>query len=709
MPVVRDLVLIGGGHAHVQVIKQFGMAPLPGVRLTVISREAFSPYSGMLPGFIAGVYSEADILIDLGRLTRFANARFYHHEVTGLDLATRRVLCRDRPGVRFDVLSINSGATPETFGGEAAPLKPIAAFLPKWKQIARTFDPGGRLTIIGGGAGGLEFAMAARRSLPPQVEISVIGASWLPEQSEPARRRVCAAARAAGIELVQQRVTSVHDGVVTLASGEQRHSDCVLSATGVSAPSWVTDSGLATDAAGFVSVGKTLESTSHPGVFAAGDIASLPSPRPKSGVFAVRAGRVLNRNLRASAYGHRLARFRPQKAFLSLIGTAPGVAVASRGRWAFEGTWAWRWKEFIDRRFMRRFNELPEMATPAWGLPDALLQDLSGSAMRCGGCGAKIGADPLLRVLEQLPEQPDAEQELGIGDDAALVRTTGRVLLTIDGFRQVVDDPYRFGRIVAHHSMNDIVAMGGRVAHALALATVPVMATTLVEDDLHALLLGACAVLNAHGVPLVGGHSAEASELSLALALTGELTQKSWRKSGLRSGDVLVLTKPLGTGVLLAGYAQGRVRIDRALGALDVMDCSNVEAANVLRAHRVSAATDVSGFGLAGHLSEMLRASNVGVRVNGTAVPALAGARESIVDGLESSLHDQNASALTLFDVATSDTASVRLLADPQTSGGLLFGIAAPRAEACVSDLRVAGYPDATVIGDVVEDEWRIE
>jgi selenide,water dikinase len=388
--------------------------------------------------------------------------------------------------------------------------------------------------------------------------------------------------------------------------------------------------------------------------------------------------------------------------------------VAARGRWATEGRWVWWWKDWIDRRFVRKFEELPEMAPPPPPVPRRL-RDETPDPMRCGGCGAKLGADPLRRALGRLPAQQPLEQchgiAMGIGDDAAVLHVErAELLLTVDGFRSLVDDAYLFGRITAHHSLNDVLAMGGRGLAALALATVPLMAEAMMEEELYQLLKGAVDVLNEHGVPLVGGHSAEGAELGLALSVTGVQHGAPLAKAGLEPGDALLLTKPLGTGAVLAGHMRGRTPSDQLAAALRVMDQSNAAALEVLRAHGVHALTDVTGFGLLGHLGEMLRASGTGATVHLDRVPLLPGARALVQDGIVSSLQVNNEQALADYELCelTSAEAPLRLLLDPQTSGGLLAGVPAESAGPCLEALHGAGYRRAAVVGTVTDRAWRV-
>ncbi len=711
-PPVRDLVLLGGGHSHVQVLKSFAMKPLPGVRLTVVSREVLTPYSGMLPGHVAGLYTQRDMHIDLGPLSRVAGARLIADEVTALDLSAGQVSLADHPPLRFDRLSINTGAVPNGVAGGGIPVKPIGRFLPRWQAVKASASPGDTLALIGGGAGGVELALAMARSVADGVQILLVSERLLPGQPAEVRRLLESALARSGVRVLTDfRVTSATDTEIGAADGRTEQIDYLFWVTGVAAPQWIRDSGLATDEQGFISVSRTLQSLSDPRVFAAGDIAHLQDqPRPKAGVFAVRQGPVLADNLRRSVESRGLRNYRAQSRFLTIIGTGDGGAVASRGAWVTAGAWVWRWKDWIDRRFMARFKKLPEMPDPRSNLPRALRAG-APDAMRCGGCGAKLGAEPLRRVLDRLPVQGRAHVPMGIGDDAAVVQVaSGQILLTVDGFRSITDDAYLFGRITAHHALNDVFAMGGKGTAALALATVPLMAETMMEEELFALLKGAVDVLNAHDVPLVGGHSAEGAELSLAISLTGTLDGAPIGKAGVQPGDVLVLTKPVGTGVLLAGDMRGETPSDELQLAFKAMDQSNADAVVVLKRHGLRALTDVTGFGLLGHLGEMLRASGCGVRLRMNDVPVLPGARRLMKQGVFSSLQSNNELALADYELRGSALTDpqLRLLVDPQTSGGLLAALPASLADACVSELQQSGYAAAAVIAEAVDGDWQI-
>lgn len=721
-PITRELVLVGGGHAHVQVLRRFGMRPEPGVRVTLISRELHTPYSGMLPGLVAGHYAFDDAHIDLSPLARFAGARLLHDEVVGLDLDARRVLCRERPPVPWDVLAIDTGSAPSLAAAgvpeHAVPVKPVSSFHARWQEVrCRVLASDTPLTVavVGGGAGGVELIMSARHRLlgelgaagrdPARLRFVLVtaGDDVLPTHNARVRGRYRRVLANAGVEVhLASEVVAADENGLTTRDGGRIAAEEVLWVTTAAAPAWPRESGLATDEAGFISVDACLQSVSHPGVFAAGDVAAVaPHPRPKSGVFAVRQGPPLTRNLRRALSGKALVPFTPQRQFLSLIGTGDRTAVASRGPFAFQGRWVWAWKDWIDRRFIARFTDLPSM-------DDARGDAADGEAMRCGGCGAKIGASLLDGALAALRPHygPDVLVGLDAPDDAAVVRTPpGTVSVqTVDAFRSFLDDPFRFGRIAATHALGDVFAMGATPQSALALVTLPLARPASMQADLVQLMSGALEVFAAEGTALVGGHTGEGAELTLGFAINGYAEEDALvRKTGAAPGDVLLLTKPLGTGVLFAAAMQGRARSRWLEAALAAMSQSNGPAARCLLAHDVHAMTDVTGFGLAGHLLEMLAGGDIAAELSLAALPLLDGAAALTGQGVASTLLPENLRAGDAAEALPAVRAepAYALCFDPQTSGGLLAAVPAPRAEACLAALRAAGCDSAAIVGRV--------
>ncbi len=721
VPITCDIVLVGGGHSHVAVLKRFGMKPEPGVRLTLITRDLLTPYSGMIPGYIANHYSEAEAHIDLRPLAAFANARVIHAAATGLDLQNNYVQVAGRPPVAFDFVSIDTGSTPSTAKIEGAehglPVKPIDRFLDSYHRLTDEIsDHNGpfHITVAGGGAGGVELSLALHHRLglaasdlgktPDELRFTIVEAdeTLLPGYNAAARRKLERA--------LSDRDITVHRGVgltgvspdeVTLANGEILESHKTILVTSAGPPRWIADSDVARDERGFIRVDDQLRSVSHPQLFAAGDAASMDNHQlPKAGVYAVRQGPYLAENLRRVALGKSLKTYRPQGQTLALITTGNRYAIAARGPFAMEGDWVWRWKDWIDRRWMKKYQELPDM-DEGGGDGDVTLE-----AMRCGGCGAKVPASVLRLALERLPPQhtEGLDQGLDSPDDAAVLSPPpGKALIqTVDQFRAFIDDPYLFGRIAANHCLGDIFAMGAEAHSALAAVMLPHGEDEKTSDDLYQLLAGATETLAEAGAVLAGGHTGEGAEMAFGLTINGYAERDAiLRKSGLAVGDALILTKPLGTGVLFAADMRAEAHGEDVTRAFESMQRSIAPCIPVIRQHSATAGTDVTGFGLAGHMLEMLNASDVDGELDLGALPVLPGVAKLVADGHESTLRPSNEDSVGNA-VPLASHPSFPLLFDPQTAGGLLFGVPADQAEACLMKLRAGPAPDAAVIGRVV-------
>jgi selenide,water dikinase len=374
----KHLVLIGGGHCHVEVLRRLGRERLVDTALTVIGRDAHTPYSGMVPGLVAGHYNFAEAHIDLAPLCRFAGAEFYHDAAIGLDLDNRQVLCRDGPPVDFDVLSINIGSTP-WLGGvpgaaeTAVAVKPISRFIGVWNEVCvRVMARSGpvAIAVVGTGAGGVEMVLAMQyrlRALLAQqgrrddhVVYTLIGRAdyILPGHTPSVRARFARVLRERSIAVITgQEVVAVEPGMLRFADGSRHGFDEILFVTSAGGAPWLQGSGLALDSGGFIAVDATLQSISHRNVFAAGDIATvIGHERPKSGVFAVRQGAPLTANLGRALAGAPLHGFHPQRDALALISTGDRYAIGARGNWSIEGPLVWQWKNWIDRRFVKRYD-----------------------------------------------------------------------------------------------------------------------------------------------------------------------------------------------------------------------------------------------------------------------------------------------------------------------------------------------------------------
>jgi selenide,water dikinase len=372
---IDRLVLIGGGHAHVHVIAAFGRRPLPGATVTIISNVLATPYSGMLPGLIAGLYTHEQAHIDLRRLAGASGARLVLAQASALDRAGKRIVCVDGSAVPYDAVSIDVGSTP-SLGSIAGvcehgiAVKPIAAFLDKFDALREACRrPGGprRIAVIGGGAGGVELLLSVRTRLRAEAAdpgaftfMLVTDGEILSTHNARVRAGFRRAFAERGMPLLEhRRVARLRAGRIDLVDGGTLAADAVLVVTEAGAPDWFRNTGLALDERGFIAVGPTLQSQNDPAVFAAGDCATMvETPREKAGVYAVRQGPPLADNLRAVLQGRAPRPFRPQSRHLALISTGERYAIGSRGWLKFEGAWVWRWKDWIDRNWMRQYQEV---------------------------------------------------------------------------------------------------------------------------------------------------------------------------------------------------------------------------------------------------------------------------------------------------------------------------------------------------------------
>ena len=325
----------------------------------------------MLPGWVAGHYPLDACAIALDGLARRAGITFHQAAAVALDAARQSIRCDDGAELPFDRLSIDTGpvaSIANLLGSaeHALPVRPIEGFVAAWPAIAERLRQAGSrfdLVILGAGAAGVELAFAIRHRAATEgwsrLHLSLVGPDTQPLAGSPDKLRRQAAALLAerGIDWVGgRRAVAIEPNRLHFDGGTALAFDACLVVTGAAAPAWPRAAGLATDDRGFIRVGTTLQSLSHPNVFAAGDIAALEEARPKSGVFAVRAGPALARNLRATCEGRPLDAWHPQRRALYLISTGDRHAFASWGRWAWHGRWVWNWKDRIDRRFVRRFG-----------------------------------------------------------------------------------------------------------------------------------------------------------------------------------------------------------------------------------------------------------------------------------------------------------------------------------------------------------------
>jgi selenide,water dikinase len=736
----RDLVLIGAGHTNLHVVRMWRMRPIPDVRLTVVSPFGRATYSGMLPGTLAGLYQPDEMEIDLYRFTESCGVRLIVEEVIGFDPDIRRVLFSDRPPLRYDVASIGIGSVPgQRALWERNPavlsIKPMATFKTRFeRRLAEVRDPscppptkGGKahVVVVGAGAGGTEVAFGLEawlraRGMESQVSLVDANSEILSGYTAGTVGRARREFARRGIPLhLGRRVTGIRGRdatAVEFEDGTSLPADIVIWAVAAAPPPVLANFRLPKTDDGFLAVRATLQTTADFPVFAVGDTAGIVGrPLPRAGVYAVREGPILWENLQRIFANRELISYEPQRGFLSLLSTGDGQAIAEYKGLSGHGRWAWKWKDYIDRKFMRMYQDYsPQIVMPrrAGDVSPPLRSTSNGAppAMRCTGCGGKIGANILSAALQRLNIPRDRRTTLGLDapDDAAILdRQAAPVdVLSVDFFPAFLDDPYLVGRVAALNALSDLWAMGSEPLGAMAIVTLPEGSPTQQTELLYQLLAGGLRELTAAGGTLWGGHTTEGPELTIGYTVAGKLGERApFTKGNLQPGDRLILTKPLGTATLLAAHHLSLCQARWMEPLLAHMLRSNSAPARLARQFGLRAVTDVTGFGLAGHLFEMLDASHVSARLSLGSIPLLAGFRELNAAGVRSSLDPANRASESRCRFHLPEWQShpeFHALFDPQTSGGLLLAVPASRAAEFRDQLHQSGVSTAVMVGEIL-------
>ena len=712
-PLTRDLVLVGGGHAHALLLRAWGMNPLPGARLTLINPGPTAPYTGMLPGHVAGHYTREMLEIDLVRLCRHAGARLILDHVTSIDRQARRFYLQERGPVAYDIASINIGITAKMdlpgFVEHAMPAKPLDVFAERWREFLKQASKGDiapNIAVIGGGVAGCELAMAMayalrERDVEPRVTIIQSGAQ-ISGMGTSARRRVLAVMGELGIVVrANARVTRVEADRVVIDGEAHVAASLCIGAAGAFPHRWIANCDLP-QRKGFIEIGTDLGVRGDEALFAVGDCAvMLDAERPKAGVFAVRAAPFLHYNLRAALTGEARKPWRPQKNYLKLIALGGKSALAEKFGRTLEGPLLWRWKDRIDAKFMDKLRNLPPMPQPASeGAVTLGVSDMLADIPLCGGCGAKVGQGVLSGALSTL-QAPHGDVVAGAGDDAAVLRQPdgSYQVISTDHLRAAIADPAMMTRIAAVHALGDIWAMGATPQVALASIIIPHMSVALQKRTMSEITQAATDVFDAAGAQLVGGHSTMGAELTIGFTVTGTRANMPLTVGGAKAGDALLLTRPIGTGVILAADMAGRAD-GRVVAAVHAIMATPQQREAVVLARVAHAMTDVTGFGLAGHVFAIARASRLDAQLTGDAIPYYDGARALSDAGVSSSLMAANQADAPVEGLADA------LLHDPQTSGGLLAAVPQAQVGATLDALTAAGCV-GHVIGHLVKPTDR--
>ncbi len=581
----------------------------------------------------------------------------------------------------------------------------------KLKQVEQSHDRPIRIAIVGAGVGGTEitFCLGARleKWFPNRkFELSLVTSAQdvatgcIPSTVSMVERELAARNIAT---VTGRRVESVQEGAVKLSDGSELQVDIAVWATSATAPPLLGQLGLETDDRGFLFTQPDLRALKQDDIFVVGDSGTIQQrPTRKAGVYAVRQGPILWRNIQSLLKRKSLEDYSPQSDFLTLLNLGDGNAIAQYMGRTLRGGWAWRLKDYIDSKFMRMYQDYKPMEMK-WEPPD------EESQMRCTGCGGKVGGSVLSRALHRLDVPQNEHVIIGLDepDDAAVIQSPGGrpMTVTADFFTAPLDDPYIVGRIAALNSASDVFAIGAKPIAALALVTIPVGSPRRQEQVLYETLAGSMHEFRQMDCSLVGGHTIEGPNLTVGYTvLADQGSHEPRKKSLLRAGDQLVLTKPLGSGILLAAHMQARCRAEWMAELLEMMLLSNQPGATLVDRFDIPALTDVTGFGLAGHLMEMLKPTGLSARLHINQIPMISGTAEMLSEGIESTLASANKDneAFVVGEYSLRNRPEFAAMFDPQTCGGLLLAVAQKDTETVLSELSNQSNVRAAVIGEVV-------
>ena len=708
----KNLVLIGGGHSHILLMKKMGMKPIKGLNITLVTPDPELVYTGMLPAAILGAYNYDQIKIDLIKLSKFAKCKIVFSYVNKINLQRKEVYLGERNPLEFDVLSIDIGINYQLtniHGSEkfSIPVKPFDKFIHNWSKFLLNLKAPlsvPKISIIGAGAAGCELALCVNykiKSLGFNPKVYLIEkneiAGNLPNR---AKNRILKLLDENNIILRKNiNISSITKGKIHCEDGEIISSDFILRAAGGIPQNWLSNTDLNLEK-GFISINQCLQSTSHDFVFASGDCASIVNnPNQKAGVFAVRAAPFLYRNIKNYISSKKLIKYNPQKNFLQALTIDKKKALLFRGNFSINGIFPWLFKDFVDRSFIKKFYIKNSMNSLSKEKYREQKQDL------CGACGAKIGNKVLENALEKLPIKVNGMLNK-IGDDAAIVNLKqGNHVLTTDHLREFCSDPWTMSRITAIHSLGDIWAMGSVPSLVLSHIIIPDVPLIDQQKYLSDIIDAANSVFKKEGASIIGGHTSKGKELTIGFTILGHSNKNPITLDGANHGDLIILTKPIGTGTILAGEMQG---LAKGLWIKNAQEWMMKSQGSIIKflSNKVTSMTDVTGFGLYGHLKNICKSSNVSAILNLDEIPILEGALELSLKGVRSTIFEDNL-LQAYSDHLNFDNKKWPLLFDPQTSGGLLASVPKKHILEVQKKLEILGLTHS-VIGKIVKGKATI-
>jgi selenide,water dikinase len=708
----KQLVLIGGGHSNVQVLRKLCMHQYNGLNIILISESYGAIYSGMTPGYIEKLYSLDEITIDLQRLCFNAGATFIKDKVVSLDEANQILHLKESPSISFDFLSINSGSisNKQTIQIEndsrIISVKPIGSLVSKLKKIDEVIEKSSqrKISIVGGGIAAFELGFALHKRYFGKISLDIICKQPLVEKNlnTTSINKIIKIAKKMGIKLISKQAISINNSEITVDDGEVIHSDLILLSTGASLPEWLVKSNLEMDE-NFIAINQQLQSLNFKNIFVSGDAASIQnSTRPKSGVMAVRQGEILKDNLFLFLQNKTLKKFKPQKNWLYLIGTYKNSAVLNYFNFSFEGKWCWVLKKIIDLNFMKKFSfpGKTDMKKKIFNLNENK-DDIP--KMFCQGCGSKVSKNTLINFLSSQKTNKE------LSDAIEIEFKQNNILQTIDHIKLFKSfNPYDFGIISYLHSQNDILAAGGSV-HSLSISIGVPFSKNLVEGFyLEYFMRGIQKEATRDGAIIASGHSYQTKEPAITVTMNGNKIEKSNKFLAIED-NLIYLSKPLGTGYLLAAYFQNSklFSISDFEKLLNYLKKANKLAAKSAFLCGSQLLTDISGFGLASHLGDICQSSNLSAQIQ-LNKDILINDKLEILKNFESSGYENNyLSSYNSIEIKDDHPLS-KIIFDPQTNGPLLIAINKEKKNEFENNFEKNYFYKPILIGEFIKKKEKL-
>ncbi len=705
----KDLVLLGAGHSNIEVLNQLGKKAIKGVRVTIINNRYEATYSGMIPSYIEGNYDWKDINIDLPQLCSNYNHRLIISTINKIDIIEKKIIFKDRCPLEYDVLSINLGIKSDDkkiIGASkfALKLKPISNIKQNIEKILEfnLKNPNNDIVLIGAGAAGVEVSLSLSSLFKKKNIMNKI--ILISKNSDILKNYTSLGAKTIKKELLKEKIKVYYNSEVTkitknyLILNNKKKINCkwpILSTS--SSPLELLDkSNLPRSANGDILTNNFLLVKGTENVFASGDIAQIAEEKiPKAGVYAVKQGNILYKNIKRLFLKKKLIKYYPQKNYLSLIGLPNKKAVAIKSFIFFKSSLFWYLKRYIDKKFVQKYSYNNKYI----GKINNSVEPYKNK-MQCKGCGNKI---PQL-VLDKVFKENISKGSL----DADKVFKTKNLYHTTDIISSIVSDPYKLGIISANHSLNDIMASLAEPLSAQMIVSMPPALNKINARDLEQIHNGSKKIMKMLRCKISGGHTYSSNDDQIYLGFSIIGRKKNNHKNNISKGNVYITGK-IGSSLVFAGVNNKVVNGIRIKEVIDSMTSSNFDLFKILYKNNVKIVTDISGFGLAIHAYNLiLRFPKLkGMKIYIDKIPLYRGAEIALSKNIQSSLASSNKEYIKKKLKIECNKKKIDLIFDPQTAGGMLF-ILDKNNEKILNELNDANIK-YTLIGKTISSNGKLE